>query len=34
MIAKKKTDNSIARSSRSKPSHLIYLLFFLRMGDK
>ena len=34
MITRKKTYNSIARSFRSKPSLLIYLFFFLRMGDK
>ena len=33
MLAKKQTHNSIARSVRSKSSHLIYLAFFLRMED-
>ena len=32
MLAKK-THNNIARSVRSKSSHLIYLGFFLRMED-
>ena len=34
MIARKETYNSIARSFRSKPILLIYLVFFLRKGDK
>ena len=34
MIARKKSYDSIARSFRSKASLLIYLFFFLRMGDK
>ena len=32
MIAREKTYNSIARSFRSKPSHLV--CFSLRTGDK
>ena len=34
LIAREKTCNSIARSFRSKPSLLSYLVFFLRMGDQ
>ena len=30
MIARKETYNSIARSFRSKPSHLIYFFFFIK----
>ena len=30
MIARKETYNSIARSFRSKPSHLIYFFFFVK----
>ena len=34
MFSKEKTYKSKARSARSKPCHLIYLLvFFLRMED-
>ena len=34
MIARKKAYNVIARLFRSKPGHLIFFFFFLRMGDK
>ena len=34
MLAWEKTYNRIARSIRSKPSHFIYLVFFLRNEDK
>ena len=34
MTPRKKTYNSIARSFRSKPNHIMYLFFFVRMRDK
>ena len=33
MIAREKTYNSIARSFRSKPSHLVYLFFSKNDGQ-
>ena len=34
MLTRKKTYNNIARSVRSKPSHLVYLFFFPKNGTK
>ena len=34
MLTRKKTYNNIARSARSKPSHLVYLFFFPKNGTK